>query len=84
MGADFTIKHVIIKKKISWRRSATTTTAAAAKSRRHKRRSIRNYKRGLNVVVDCVGTENTIYDSVRLLSKEGVQYLCLWDYFEAR
>jgi propanol-preferring alcohol dehydrogenase len=31
--------------------------------------------KGINVVIDCVGTENTIYDSIRLLSKGGVLVL---------
>lgn len=31
--------------------------------------------KGVNVVIDCVGAENTIYDSIRLLSKGGVLVL---------
>ena len=27
---------------------------------------------GVDVVIDCVGAENTIYDSIRLLNKRGI------------
>jgi threonine dehydrogenase-like Zn-dependent dehydrogenase len=31
--------------------------------------------KGVNVVIDCVGAENTIYDSIRMLGKGGVLVL---------
>lgn len=36
-------------------------------------------RKGVDVVIDCVGAENTIYNSVRLLNKGGVLVLVgLW------
>ena len=31
--------------------------------------------RGVDIVVDCVGTENTVYNSIRLLNKGGILVL---------
>jgi alcohol dehydrogenase, propanol-preferring len=70
MGADFTINM-----------SSSQIKYQEGEQQLQRARGIREEileitkGKGINVVIDCVGTENTIYDSIRLLSKGGVLVL---------
>ena len=67
MGADFTINI-----------SSQDHQGKQQEQRLLQKRSIREeilritQGKGVDVVIDCVGAENTIYDSIRLLSKGGL------------
>lgn len=78
MGADFTINMSPSSSKRTYherdQHRLNLQSRTGAKDIREKILDITKGK-GVNVVIDCVGAENTIHDSIRLLSKGGVLVL---------
>jgi propanol-preferring alcohol dehydrogenase len=74
MGADFTINMSSSSKGKYHERDQQQQQLQRAGGIRQEILEITKGK-GVNVVIDCVGAENTVYDSIRLLSKGGVLVL---------
>jgi alcohol dehydrogenase, propanol-preferring len=73
MGADFTI-NMSSSSKGKYHEGDKQQQLQGAGDIREEILEITKGK-GVNVVIDCVGTENTVYDSIKLLSKGGVLVL---------